>query len=153
MRIWVDADACPGLIKEILYRAANRTKIKIILVANQPLTVPSSPFIQRIQVKAGFDVADGYIVQNLHSGDLVVTADIPLADLVIGKGGSALNPRGELYSEDNIKQRLAIRNYSDSLRGSGINTGGPAKLGKKELVAFANGLDKFLTGYVKKIIK
>jgi uncharacterized protein YaiI (UPF0178 family) len=144
MKIWVDADACPNIVKEILFRAANRTKTILTLVANQPLNAPLSPFIKKIQVSAGFDVADNQIVLEMQGGDLVITADIPLADAVIEKGGSALNPRGELYSPSNIKQRLAMRNFSEDLRSSGVRTGGPAKLGKKEIQAFANSLDQFL---------
>lgn len=149
MRIWVDADACPKVIKEILFRAANRTKINIILVANKPLSVPSSPFIKTIQVSGGFDVADNYIVQQMNRGDLVITADIPLADAVIQKNGTALNPRGELYSEDNIKQRLSMRNFSETLRSTGMTTGGPDKISKKEIQAFANCLDCFLQHFIK----
>lgn len=144
MQIWVDADACPKIIKEILYRAANRTQIKTLFVANQPLSVPGSAFIKTIQVSGGFDVADNYIVTNMQKGDLVITADIPLADAVIDHEGTAINPRGELYSKDNIKHRLAIRNLSESLRSSGVRTGGPAMLSKKEIQAFANSLDRFL---------
>jgi uncharacterized protein len=144
MRIWVDADACPKVIKEILFRAANRTETLITLVANQLLVTPSSPFITKIQVTSGFDVADNRIANNLQPGDLVITADIPLADAIINKGGLALNPRGELYSLDNIKQRLSIRNFSDGLRSSGISTGGPATLSKKEIQNFANNLDQIL---------
>ena len=146
MQIWVDADACPNVIKEILFRAADRTKTQIILVANQLLRSPPSPFIKKMQVSAGFDVADNQIVQNMQPGDLVITADIPLADAVIDKGGIALNPRGELYSESNIKQRLSMRNFSEQLRSTGIMTGGPAALSKKEIQAFANCLDQFLSG-------
>ncbi len=144
MQIWVDADACPLIIKEILYRAAERTKTLLILVANQFLNIPASPFINRIQVLAGFDVADKMIVERLAPGDLVITADIPLADAVITKGGIALNPRGELYSHANIKQRLAIRNLNEGLRDSGIISGGPGKLSKKEVRDFANNLDQLL---------
>jgi uncharacterized protein YaiI (UPF0178 family) len=150
MRIWVDADACPALVKDILYRAANRAKIEIILVANQPLITPSSPFIKKIRVSAGFDVADNVIVEKMEPGDLVITADIPLANAAIEKGGIALNPRGTLYSASNIKERLSIRNFSENLRNTGVMTGGPAKLGKKEIQAFANCLDKFLNEYHKK---
>lgn len=145
MPIWVDADACPKTIKEILFRAANRTKTITTLVANQPLFIPPSPFIKTIQVSPGFDVADNYIVQHVQAGDLVITADIPLADAVIDKNGFALNPRGELYSKHNIKQRLAVRNFSEGLRSSGIMTGGPAKLSQREIQAFANSLDQFLS--------
>ena len=145
MRIWVDADACPKLIKEILFRAAIRTKTELILVANQPLQAPPSPFIKKIVVPAGFDVADNQIVEKMESGDLVITADIPLADAAIDKGGTALNPRGELYSKKNIKERLSIRNFNADLRGAGMITGGPPPLGKKQIQAFANWLDQFLS--------
>ncbi len=144
MRIWVDADACPNVIKEILFRAANRTRTMLILVSNQPIQSPPSPFITKQVVKAGFDVADNKIVENLEAGDLVITADIPLADAVISKSGRALNPRGELYSECNIKQRLSMRNFSQELRSSGVNTGGPSKISKKEIQDFANALDRLL---------
>jgi uncharacterized protein len=147
MRVWVDADACPKVIKEILYRAANRAKINVILVSNQTLQVPLSPFIKRMQVPAGFDMADNLIVQKMQCGDLVVTADIPLADAVVDQGGSALNPRGELYSKDNIKQRLSIRNFNEGLRSCGIITRGPSRLSKREVHTFANYLDKFLTSH------
>lgn len=147
MHIWVDADACPLLIKEILYRAANRTKTPMTLVANQILTIPLSPFIKKIRVAAGFDMADNYIVQHLMTGDLVITADIPLADAVVAAKAHALNPRGEMYTEKNIKQRLALRNLNEELRGSGITTGGPASLNKKDIFAFANALDQFLAKY------
>jgi uncharacterized protein YaiI (UPF0178 family) len=144
MQIWVDADACPNVIKEILFRAANRTKTTTILVSNQPLRIPPSLFIKNRVVQAGFDVADTKIVELMEAGDLVITADIPLADFAIAKGGFALNPRGELYSDKNIKQRLSVRNFADSLRSSGVVTGGPAKIGKREIQAFANSLDQFL---------
>jgi uncharacterized protein YaiI (UPF0178 family) len=145
MRVWVDADACPKVIKEILYRAANRTKITVILVSNQTLQVPLSPFIKRMQVPAGFDMADNQIVQKMQCGDLVVTADIPLADAVVDLGGSALNPRGELYSKNNIKQRLSMRNFNESLRSCGIITRGQSRLSQREVHTFANCLDKLLT--------
>lgn len=144
MQIWVDADACPKVIKEILFRAAMRTKTLIILVANQFLPTPSSPFITKMQVSAGFDVADNHIVQAMQVGDLVITADIPLAAAVIAQGGLALNPRGELYTQENIKQRLSMRNFNDELRGLGMITGGPAKFSQRDIQAFANCLDKFL---------
>lgn len=144
MRIWVDADACPKVIKEILFRAAIRTKTALILVSNHPVPSPASPFISKIQVTAGFDIADNKIVENTEPGDLVITADIPLADGVVDKGGIALNPRGEIYSNVNIKERLAIRNLSTDLRSSGVRTGGPAALGKKEIQNFANALDGVL---------
>lgn len=144
MQIWVDADACPKIIKEILFRAANRTQTRVILVSNQPLITPRSPFITKQLVTAGFDMADNKIVQSLETGDLVITADIPLADAVINKGGRALNPRGELYSENNIKQRLSMRNFNHGLRSSGVITGGPPKISKKETQDFANALDRLL---------
>ncbi len=149
MRIWVDADACPKVIKEILFRAAIRTQTALILVSNHALSAPSSPYITKMQVTAGFDVADNKIVQNLKPHDLVITADIPLADAVIEHGGHALNPRGELYSTKNIKERLSIRNFSTDLRSSGVKTGGPAILGKKEMQRFANALDRLLVRYHK----
>ena len=144
MQIWVDADACPKIIKEILYRAAIRTQTLLTLVANSALTAPPSPFIAKLQVGSGFDVADSRIVELMQAGDLVITADIPLADAVVAKGGMALNPRGELYSEANIKERLALRNVSTELRSSGVRSGGPAALGKKQVQAFASQLDKVL---------
>lgn len=144
MHIWVDADACPLVIKEILFRAAERTRVPLTLVANQPLRTPRSPYIEAIQVQPGFDVADSRIVQEVVAGDLVVTADIPLAAAVIDKGGHALNPRGELYTRDTIGERLSLRNFMDELRGSGVTTGGPAPLGPRDRQAFANELDRFL---------
>ncbi len=144
MKIWVDADACPVVIKEILYRAAKRTGTSLTLVANQPIQVPPSEFIRTIQVASGFDVADNEIVKRLAPGDLVITADIPLADEVIEKGGHALNPRGELYSKDNIKARLNMRDFMDTMRASGINTGGPPAISQRDRQDFANSLDRFL---------
>ena len=144
MQIWVDADACPNIIKEILFRAANRTKTILTLVSNSPLRSPPSLFIKKLQVNAGFDVADNKIVQLVQADDLVITADIPLAAAVVEKGGIALNPRGELYTEINIKQRLSIRNFSESVRSTGILIGGPATLSKKEIQNFANRLDQWL---------
>lgn len=145
MLIWVDADACPKTIKNILFRAANRTKTDTILVANRALYVPPSPFIKVILVPAGFDKADHKIIENMQVGDLVITADIPLADAVVTQGGTALNPRGELYSPNNIKQRLAMRNFNEELRSSGMITGGPEKLSQQEIQNFANCLDRFLS--------
>ena len=144
-QIWVDADACPKAIKEILYRAADRVSVQVILVANQPLLVPRSPHIRAIQVPAGFDVADNHIVQQLEVGDLVITADIPLAAEVISKGGLALNPRGELYTKENIRERLNMRDFMDTLRSSGVDTGGPASFSQADRQAFANCLDRLLT--------
>ncbi len=147
MRIWVDADACPKVIKEILYRAAIRTKTEMILVANQALYVPASAFIKTIQVPSGFDVADHEIVENIQPDNLVITADIPLADAVVQKDGFALNPRGNLYTKNNIKQILSFRNLSMELRSTGVISGGPPKLSKREIQAFANSLDKFLASH------
>ena len=144
MHIWVDADACPRAVKEILYRAANRTGVSLTLVANQPLQVPPSKHIRTVQVGAGFDVADNYIVQQLRPGDLVITADIPLASEVIEKQALAINPRGELYTPENIRQRLNMRDFMDTLRSSGIDTGGPSAFGQAERQAFANQLDRLL---------
>lgn len=149
MRIWVDADACPKQIKDILFRAATRTETALILVSNHAIASPSSPFISKLQVIAGPDVADNAIVKNMQENDLVITADIPLADAVIDKGGIALNPRGELYTKANIKERLSIRNFNTGLRGSGVRTGGPATLGKKEIQRFSNALDTILNSNKK----
>jgi uncharacterized protein YaiI (UPF0178 family) len=144
MQIWVDADACPKMVKDVLFRAAERAKITTTLVANQSLATPPSRYIKMLQVKPGFDVADNEIVKRLSVGDLVITGDIPLASEVIGKGGHAINPRGELYTLDNIKERLNMRDFMDTLRASGIDTGGPAALNSRDIQAFANQLDKFL---------
>lgn len=145
MHIWVDADACPLVIKEILFRAAERVRVPLTLVANAKLRTPPSKYIRAVQVMRGFDVADNYILQNIHADDLVITADIPLAAEVIGKGGLALNPRGTLYTRDNISGYLVTRDLMDQLRGSGVVTGGPATLSQSERQAFANQLDRFLT--------
>lgn len=144
MQIWVDADACPGVIKEILYRAATRHALPLTLVANQWLRVPPSPWIRSVQVAQGFDVADSHIVEQVAAGDLVITADIPLAALVIEKHAFALNPRGELYSAENIRQLLDLRNFMDSLRSSGVDTGGPPAFGLGDRQNFANQLDRFI---------
>lgn len=149
MRIWVDADACPKVIKEILFRAAERRQIPLTLVANKLLYCPPSQVIRALQVPAGFDVADNKIVELTEPGDLVITADIPLAAGVIGKGGHALNPRGELYTVDTIRERLAMRDFMDVLRSSGVETGGPAALSQSDRQAFANQLDRFLARWVK----
>lgn len=144
MKIWIDADACPGVIKDILYRASQRKQLDLILVANQPLKTPPSPFIRSIQVGAGFDVADNYIVQNMAAGDLVITADIPLAAEVIEAEGHAINPRGAFYTKENIKQRLTMRNFMEELRNTGQVSGGPPPLSHSDRQAFANALDRFL---------
>ncbi|MEC6906631.1 YaiI/YqxD family protein [Photobacterium piscicola] len=144
MKIWVDADACPNVVKEILFRAADRAKISVTLVANQYIRTPPSPFLRSIQVEQGFDVADNYIVQECEVGDLVITADIPLADELITKGAHALNPRGELYTKDTIKQRLQMRDFMETMRSSGIQTGGPSALTQADRQNFANKLDALL---------
>ncbi len=149
MQIWVDADACPRVVKDILFRAAERLKIMLTLVANQPLKTPPSLYIKTIHVAAGFDVADDEIVGFVQEGDLVITADIPLAAGVIGKGGHALNPRGELYTEENIHDRLSMRNLMDELRGGGEIIGGPPSFSQKDRQAFNNSLDRFLTRHAK----
>ena len=144
MQIWVDADACPAVIKEILYRAAQRTRRPLVLVANQLLRVPASPWIRALQVPKGFDVADNHIVAHVSAGDLVITADIPLAAAVIERGANALNPRGEFYSAENIRELLDLRNFMDTLRATGVDTGGPSAFGQADRQAFANRLDRFL---------
>ena len=145
MQIWIDADACPQVIKDILYRAAERTQIVTTLVANMPLRTPPSAFIKTVRVPKGFDVADHYIVQQLSPGDLVITADIPLAAEAIKRGAHALDPRGDLYSEDNVGERLAMRNLMQELRSTGDIIGGPRAFGSSDRQRFANQLDRFLT--------
>ncbi|WP_286237216.1 YaiI/YqxD family protein [Neptuniibacter halophilus] len=144
MHIWVDADACPKVIKEILFRAAERKQVPLTLVANQYLSTPPSPLINAVQVPQGFDVADNHIVEKLSPGDLVVTQDIPLAAEVIEKQGIAINPRGELYTKENIKQRLGMRDFMETLRSAGVDTGGPAAFSQADRQSFANQLDRFL---------
>ena len=145
MKIWVDADACPAVIRDILFRAAERTGVMLTLVANQPVRVPASRLIRTLQVAAGFDIADNEIVRRLSAGDLVVTSDIPLAAEVIEKGGQALSPRGELHTRDNIRARLNMRDFMDTMRASGIDTGGPPPLSQGDRKAFADHLDRLLT--------
>ncbi|WP_313113061.1 YaiI/YqxD family protein [Pseudescherichia sp.] len=144
MAIWVDADACPNVIKEILFRAAERTQTPLTLVANQTLRVPPSKFIRSLRVPAGFDVADNEIVRLCNPGDLVITADIPLAAEVLGKGAAALNPRGERYSEATIREKLTMRDFMDTMRASGVQTGGPDSLSQRDRQHFAAELDKWL---------
>ena len=144
MKIWVDADACPVAIKEILFKAADRTQTLTTLLANHSLRIPPSKFIKFMQVSSGFDVADDEIVQRVSAGDLVITQDIPLAAEVIEKGAIALSPRGELYTTANIRARLNMRDFMDTMRASGVNTGGPPPLNQADKQAFANHLDKFL---------
>lgn len=150
MKIWVDADACPAVIKDILFRAARRTRVQLTLVANHPLRIPSLPGIKTLQVAPGFDVADNEIVKRLSAGDLVITGDIPLAAEVIDNGGLALSPRGELYSAETIKARLTMRDFMDTLRASGVNTGGPPALSQSDRSSFAKHLDGLLARYMKK---
>ena len=145
MQIWVDADACPGVIKEILFRAAERLQIPMTLVANQTLRTPPSRFIRTLQVAKGFDVADNEITGRIEAGDLVITADIPLASDVVERGGHALDPRGELYTPDNIRERLQMRNFMDGLRASGVQTGGPASIDHADRKRFADQLDRLLS--------
>ncbi len=149
MKIWVDADACPIVIKEILFKAAERTQIQLTLVANQYIRTPPSKFLSSLQVSSGFDVADDEIVKRCSAGDLVITSDIPLADEVIEKGGAALSPRGELFTKENIKPRLNIRDFMDTMRSSGVNSGGPPPLNQSDRQAFANHLDKILTRHAR----
>ncbi len=145
MTIWVDADACPVVIREILFRAAKRTGVELTLVANQAINTPSSPNIKALQVAKGFDVADDEIVKRLHAGDLVITSDIPLAAEAIEKGGHALSPRGELFTTENIRSRLNMRDFLDTMRSSGVDTGGgPAAFSQRDKQQFANNLDRFL---------
>ncbi len=148
MQIWVDADACPNPIKDILFRVAKKREIDVTLVANRPLQTPRSPFIYTRVVTAGFDVADDFIAAEVQTGDLVITADIPLAASVIEKGCYALSPRGELFSKENIRERLNIRDFMDQLRGSGVVTGGPKSFSHRDRHAFANELDRFLARMV-----
>lgn len=151
MKIWVDADACPVVIKEILFKAAERTKVLITFVANHSIRIPPSRYIQFIQVTSGFDVADNEIVKRLSAGDLLITSDIPLAAEVIEKGGLALNPRGELYTTENIQSLLNMRDFMDTLRFSGVDTGGgPSAMSQSERQLFSNHLDKLLTNRDKK---
>jgi uncharacterized protein YaiI (UPF0178 family) len=144
MHIWVDADACPGVIKDILFRAAERLQVPMTLIANKALRIPLSQFIRMFQVPRGFDVADDEITKRVAAGDLVITADIPLASAVITRGAHALNPRGEFYTPDNISERLALRDYLSELRDSGVQTGGPAPLDHTDRKRFADQLDRFL---------
>lgn len=145
LKIWIDADACPKVIKEVVFKASFKLNIEVILVANSYMSFPHGGRISSIQVDQGADVADSYIVENITEADLVITADIPLASLIIEKNAIAINPRGELYTEDNISERLSIRNFMQELRDGGLNTGGPAPFGVKDKAAFANSLNKILS--------
>lgn len=142
--IWVDADACPRVVRDILCRAAQRTGIALTFVANQSIPVPSNPNINAVQVPSGFDIADNEIVRRAVAGDLVITGDIPLAAEVMEKGASALSPRGELFTDNTIRQRLNMRDFMDTLRASGVQSGGPPPLGQRERQQFANALDRYL---------
>jgi hypothetical protein len=150
MKIWVDADACPAVIKEILFRAAERLGVQLTLVANHPLRIPSSRYVAFLRVSSGLDVADNEIAERIGAGDLVITADIPLAAAVVEKGGYALDPRGEMYTAENVGDRLSMRDFMDSLRNNGVDTGGPPPLSLSDRQAFANNLDKFLSKYARK---
>jgi hypothetical protein len=150
MKIWVDADACPVVIKDILFKAANRAQIETTLIANHYIKIPPSPFIKFVQVQSGFDIADDEIVQRVQKNDLVITSDIPLADEVITKLALALSPRGELYSKENIKSRLNIRDFMDTMRASGIHTGGPSAMSQTDRQNFANHLDRIIQQAQKK---
>lgn len=143
-RIWVDADACPGPVKDILFRAAEREQVQVTLVANQWLRTPGSRFVQALQVQGGFDVADDAIAERATAGDLVVTQDIPLASRVLAKDAEAINPRGDRYTKDNIAERLSVRDFMEELRGAGVQTGGPAAFNARDRQAFANQLDRWL---------
>ena len=149
MKIWVDADACPVVIKEILFKAAVRTQVQVTLVANQTLNIPPSQHIKFLKVSSGFDVADNEIIKRLNDGDLVITGDIPLAAEAIDKKAFVLSPRGELYSTDNIRARLSMRDFMETLRASGVDTGGPSALTQNDRQAFANHLDKLLNKYAR----
>lgn len=144
LKIWVDADACPAVIKDILFRAANRAQVPLTLIANQMLRVPPSPWIRALQVPSGFDVADRRIAEEAAAGDIVITADIPLAALIVAKGAIVLDPRGELLDRNNIEERLSMRNFMETLRSSGVDTGGPASFSAADRQAFANRLDGLL---------
>ena len=149
-KIWIDADACPKVVKEVIYKASFRLKIQVTLVANNYMTTPNDSLISFVQVDKGDDVADFYIVENVSENDLVITADIPLASLVIKKGAMAINPRGELYTEDNISERLSIRDFMHELRETGVVTGGPPPFGVKDKAEFANSLNRILDQLIKK---
>lgn len=150
LTLWIDADATPRDVKELVYRAAERLQVKTVLVANGSLTVPRSPFISTVRVGQGLNVADGYIVRESAAGDVVVTADIPLAGELVPKGVVVIDPRGELYTEDNIQERLSLRNFMQEMRDSGVATGGPKAFGPREKQQFANALDRVLTQVLRK---
>lgn len=148
-KIWIDADACPKIVKEVVFNVSFRRKIPVTLVANSFMQIPSNPLIDLVQVKHGDDVADFYIVENSQADDLVITADIPLAKLLVDQGATVINPRGEIYTEENISERLSMRDFMTELRDSGVVTGGPAPLGQKDKIAFTNSLDRIITQMLK----
>ncbi len=145
MKIWIDADACPKIVKEVVFKTSSRLKLQVCLVANAQLNIPMSPYISFVKVEKGADMADSYIVENSTPEDLVITADIPLASLIVEKGAMAINPRGEIYTEENISERLSVRDFMQELRDSGLDTGGPPPLGPKDKERFTNALDRILT--------
>jgi uncharacterized protein len=144
MKIWIDADACPNAVKQIIFRAAERRQLPVVMVANRPLALPPSPLFSMVCVAQGLDVADGYIVKMVEAGDLVITADLPLAAAVVERGSLALNPRGELYTAENVRHALSLRDFMQELRGAGMVQGGPAPLGKADSQRFAAALDRLL---------
>jgi uncharacterized protein YaiI (UPF0178 family) len=150
MKVWIDADACPKMVKELIYKASFRLKVDVCLVANSYLTIPLAPNLSFIKVDSGADVADAYIVEHSSEEDLVVTADIPLAALIVKKGATAINPRGEIYTEENISERLSVRNFMQDLRDGGVDTGGPPPLGPKDKERFANAFDRIMTQLLRK---
>lgn len=151
MKIWIDADACPKIVKEVIFKASSRLKVDVCLVANSHLNIPLSPYISFVKVDLGADIADQYIAQNVEKIDLVITADIPLAALVVEKEATAINPRGEVYTEENIAERLSVRNFMQELRDSGMDTGGPPPLGPKDKEKFTNSFDKIMTKLLKNL--
>jgi len=149
LKIWIDADACPKIVKEVVFKASFRLKISVCLVANSYMSVPQDPLVRLVQVEKGADIADFYIVEHVDENDLVITADIPLAALVVDKGAIAINPRGELYTEENIGERLSMRDFMQGLRDSGMDTGGPPPLGPKDKERFVNSFNQILTKLMK----
>ncbi|RLA66961.1 MAG: YaiI/YqxD family protein [Epsilonproteobacteria bacterium] len=149
MKIWIDADACPKMVKEVIFKASFRLKVPVVLVANSYMAVPPGGLISSIQVEKGADIADFYIVENVSEKDLVITADIPLAALVVEKDATAINPRGELYTAENVRERLSMRDFMKDLRDSGVDTGGPQAFGLKDKERFANSLNRILTKMMK----
>ena len=149
LKIWIDADACPRVVKDVIFRASFRLKVPVCLVANSYMSVPQAPFITSVLVDKGMDIADSYIFDNVTENDLVITADIPLAALVVEKGATAIDPRGELYTEENVRERLSMRDFIKGLRDSGVDTGGPPPFGPKDKERFANSVNRVLTRMMK----